>query len=48
MPELNLEQLRERGFLFQMHITERCGQVNTPVSYSLGPVFKSRPGDRLS
>jgi hypothetical protein len=28
--------------------TERCGQVITLFSYSGGPWFKSRPGDRLS
>jgi hypothetical protein len=29
--------------------TEHCSRaVNTPASYSGGPGFKSRPGDRLS
>jgi hypothetical protein len=37
------------SFDFYLCPVERLGQaVNTPASYSSGPRFKSRPGDRLS
>jgi hypothetical protein len=33
---------------FKTHTERRGGKFNTPASYSGGPGFKSRPGDRLS
>jgi hypothetical protein len=41
-------QLISKNYIL-WHFTERRGRVvNAPVSYSLRPGFKSRPGDRLS